>query len=344
MMDPAVVELLCARLRSRANQVAMKRAVVFMTLVAALGTACKNGPKATPGAPAGTTTAAVAPGAPASAGNAKGAPPASPAPSDPLAHPLFWSVEKAGKTTYFLGTMHVGIDAEARLPAIVWDKLHAAKTFAMEADLDDPAVASLLQPTARSLHQDLGDAYWKKLEDAMGPGVATALDHLPPLVPATALALRGLPPTAPMDQVLSTRATGEHKQLVFLEPVTRQLAILGKWMDLKALKMMLDELPEGERHAKAMLDAYIAGDEPAMVALSDREKTDALLHGYTAAEYDQEMNEMLYDRNSSWIDAIEKLHAEGGGFVAVGALHLLGPRSVLAILAGKGYRVTRIAP
>jgi len=320
----------------------MKRAVVFVTLVAALGTACKNSPKAT----AGATTAASATEGPASAtGHEKAAPPpASPAPADPLTHPLFWSVEKAGQTTYFLGTMHVGIDAEARLPAIVWDKLHAAKTFAMEADLDDPAVASLLRPTARSLHQDLGEAYWKKLEEAMGPSVATAIDHLPPLVPATGLALRGLAPTSPMDQVLSTRATGEHKQLVFLEPVSRQLAILGKWMDLKALKMMLDELPEGERYAKAMLDAYIAGDEPAMVALSDREKTEALLHGYTAAEYDQEMNEMLYDRNASWIDAIEKLHAEGDGFVAVGALHLLGPRSVLAILAGKGYRVTRIAP
>jgi len=323
----------------------MKRAVVFVTLVAALATACKNGPKATAGGPAGTSTAAAATETPASVtGNTKATPPANPVPGDPLAHPLFWSVEKAGTTTYFLGTMHVGIDAEARLPAIVWDKLHAAKTFAMEANLDDPVVASLLQPTERSLHRDLGDAYWKKLEDAMGPSIATALDHLPPLVPATTLALRGLPLTAPMDKVLSAHATAEHKQLVFLEPVTRQLAILGKWMDLRALKMMLDELPEGERHAKAMLDAYIAGDEPAMVALSDREKTDALLHGYTAAEYDQEMNEMLYDRNSSWIDAIEQLHADGGGFVAVGALHLLGPRSVLAILAGKGYRVTRLAP
>ena len=281
MMDPAVVGLLYARLLSRANHVAMKRAVVFVTLVAALGTACKNGPKAPAGA---TTAAAVTEGSASVTGTSKAAPPpANTVPADPLRHPLFWSVEKAGKTTYFLGTMHVGIDAEARLPVIVWDKLHAAKTFAMEADLDDPAVASLLQPTERSLHQDLGDAYWKKLEDAMGPSVAAALDHLPPLVPATALALRGMPPTSPMDKVLSTHATDEHKQLVFLEPVRRQLAILGKWMDLKALKMMLDELPESERHAKAMLDAYIAGDEPTMVALSDREKTDALLHGYTAA-------------------------------------------------------------
>jgi uncharacterized protein len=291
----------------------MKRAVVFLTLVAALGTACRSHPEAT-----GAAT--------------------------PLSHPLFWSVEKAGKTTYFLGTMHVGVDAEKRLPAIVWSKFHAAKSFAMEADLEAPEAASLLKPTASSLRQDLGDGYWKKLEDAMGPSVAGSLDHLPPMIPAAVLAVRGLPPTSPMDKVLSEHAVGEHKQQVFLEPVTRQLAILGKWMDVKALKMILDELPEGERHAKAMLDAYVEGDEQAIVALSDREKDDALHHGYTAAEYDQEMDEMLYQRNASWIDALEKLHAEGGGFVAVGALHLVGPRSVLDLLAHKGYQVTRIAP
>jgi uncharacterized protein YbaP (TraB family) len=38
------------------------------------------------------------------------------------------------------------------------------------------------------------------------------------------------------------------------------------------------------------------------------------------------------------------LHAAGGGFVAVGALHLVGPRSVLDVLAHRGYRVTRLAP
>jgi uncharacterized protein YbaP (TraB family) len=316
----------------------MKRAVVFVTLVAALGAACKKAPDATvaatPATPAAVTPALAAAG---SAHPGTGT-------ADPLPHPLFWAVEKAGQTTYFLGTMHAGIDAEARLPAIVWTKLHAAKTFAMEADLDDPAAASLLEPTASSLHHDLGDGYWKKLEDAMGASVASALDHLPPMVPAAALAMRGLPPTPAMDKVLSTRAAGEHKQLVFLEPVARQLALLGKWMDVKALKMILDELPENEQHARAMLAAYIEGDEPAIVALSDGEKADALHHGYTAAEYDQEMNEMLYNRNASWIDAIEKLHAEGGGFVAVGALHLLGPRSVLTLLAHKGYQVTRVAP
>jgi uncharacterized protein YbaP (TraB family) len=240
--------------------------------------------------------------------------------------------------------MHVGIDAEARLPALVWTKLAAARVFAMEADLDDPQAAAAIQPTAGSLRQALGEVYWKKLEIAMGASVASAVEHLPPMVPAAALSMRGLPSTPPMDRVLAARAVGARKPVIFLEPAARQLALLGKWMDIKALKMMLDQLPAGEQRVRAMLAAYAEGNERKLLAISDGEKADALQHGYTAGEYEQEMNDLLYNRNASWIEAIEKLHAEGGGFVAVGALHLLGPRSVLDLLAHKGYRVTRLTP
>jgi uncharacterized protein YbaP (TraB family) len=122
------------------------------------------------------------------------------------------------------------------------------------------------------------------------------------------------------------------------------MEILGKWMDIKALKMILDGLPDAEQHAQAMLDAYAEGSERKILAVNDNEKTEALQHGYTAAEYDQEMAELLYNRNASWIAPLERLHAAGGGFVAVGALHLLGPRSVLDLLARRGYKVTRVVP
>lgn len=326
----------------------MKRAVFVSSIVAAVGlglfvpsagailsTGCRKATEV-------SATHEVAETKQAATGSGASPAAASAATEKPLPRPLLWAIEKDGKTTYFLGTMHVGI-APDRLPASVWDKLHAAKTFAMEADLDDPAaVAALLKPTQGSLHDQLGDDYWKKLEAAMGTGVARALDHMPPMIPAAALSLRGLPQTVPMDKALAARAGDDHKQIVFLEPASRQLAILGKWMNVKALKMMLDELSQEEQHARAMLDAYADGDEARLVALADGEKQEALRHGYTPAEYDQEMNEMLYDRNAAWLDALEKLHAAGGGFVAVGALHLVGPRSVLALLASKGYRVTRL--
>ncbi|HEY0193496.1 MAG TPA: TraB/GumN family protein [Kofleriaceae bacterium] len=311
----------------------MTRIIAILTLVA--GIACRS--HDTPSTP--TTVAG-----PTSAETGAAARAAQPAPSDPLPHPLFWSIEKDGKTTYLLGTMHVGIDAQARLPAIVWAKFHAATTFAMEANLDDPEAAAMIKPTGVSLHDQLGEVYWKKLVDALGPGMARAFDHLPPLVPATALSTRGLPTTDPMDKTLAARAAAEHKQLIYLEQAKFQIALLAKWMDLKALKVALDELPSNEQHARDTIAAYVSGDEAGLLAIRDGEREDALHHGYTEAEYDQEMTELLFNRNASWIDAIDRLHTVGGGFVAVGALHLLGAHSVLELLAQRGYRITRITP
>ena len=289
------------------------RLVVLGALAAALGGACRNAADSAPAAGV-------------------------------LPHPLLWSAEKDGKTTYLFGTMHAGVDAATRLPPIVWNKLDAAPAFAMEADLDDPAAAAAIQPTASSLRDELGDAYWQKLETAIGAATARAVEHLPPMVPAVALSTRGLPSTPAMDKVLSARAVGEHKPIVFLEPATRQLALLGKWLDLRALRMMLDDVPANEQHARAMLAAYVAGDDRKILALGDDERAEALRHGYTAPEYDREMEELLYGRNASWIAAIEKLHDGGGGFVAVGALHLVGPRSVLDLLAQRSYHVARVVP
>lgn len=320
----------------------MKRVVILLvSAVATAGIGCHR----QEAKPATTGSDVGAKPAPAPPPVAKSDPWQKPdAAKDPLPHPLFWSVEKDGKTTYFLGTMHLGVDASSRLPDLVWQKLDGAKAFAMETDLDAAGGLDGMRRKDGSLHKDLGDDYWKKLLDALGPGAGPQMDHMKPMVPAATLSMRGLPITLPMDMVLSARAKNENKPIVFLEPADRQIAILDKWMDVKALKMMLDELPEGEQHSKEMLAAYIEGDEKKIVAISDSEKDDAIKHGYTAAEYDQEMNEMLYNRNASWIDALEKLHADGGGFVAVGAMHLLGKRSVLDLLARKGYKVTRITP
>src|SRR5512139_170993 len=117
---------------------------------------------------------------------------------DPLKAIFFWSAEKDGKTTYFLGTMHMGVEPETRLPQIVWDKLDAAKTFAMEADLSDPKLGDVMMRTKGSLHEDLGDDYWAKLEAAVGP-MAKQMDRLTPMAAAAMMALKDLPKTSPMD-------------------------------------------------------------------------------------------------------------------------------------------------
>jgi uncharacterized protein len=262
-------------------------------------------------------------------------------PVPPLPHPLFWAITKDGTTTYAFGTMHAGVDAEQRLPKLVWEKLALEPAFAMETDLHDPVLATIGQRTSGTLHEDLGSEYWKKLEDKLGSQVAKQIDHMKPMIPASILALKGLPATPPMDGALLERATATGKRVVYLEQAADEIAVLDRVLDLRMLKLMLDE-PDLEKDSRDMLDAYVSGDEAKIVAVNDNQKIEALAHGFSPAEYEQQMEDLLYHRNSAWIPVIEKLHANGGGFIAVGALHLVGPKSVLALLAAKGYRIQRV--
>jgi uncharacterized protein len=263
---------------------------------------------------------------------------------DPVKRPLLWSIEKDGKTSYALGTMHLGIDPNTRLPDLVWQKLDASPTFAMETDLAEGAKLEVLRKDGTTLRQELGDDYWKKLEDALGVGEASRMLQFKPMIPATLLSKRGLPDTVAMDGVLHGRALNGKKAIVFLEPFSAQAAVLLKWMNAQALKDMLDDVPGLEQRSKDMLAAYIAGDEGKIVAIADSERVNWLQKGHPASQYDEQMEDLLYKRNASWIAPIEKLHAAGGGFIAVGAMHLVGPRSVLEILEKKGYKVTRLTP
>ena len=266
------------------------------------------------------------------------------APKDPVKKAFFWSAEKDGKTTYLLGTMHMGVDAEVRLPQIVWDRLDEAKTFAMEADVSDPKLAQTMFRSQGKLRDELGAAYWKKLEAIVGEDLAAQLDKMTVMGAAALMALKDLPKTPPMDAVLLGRAMNQKKTIVYLEEGALQAQVLAKHMSLKALKMMIDTADKGAAHSKQMLDAYLAGDPDGILKVTEEQKGDALAHGFTEAEYTAQMEDILYKRNASWIPVIEKLHASGGGFVAVGALHLIGKRSVLEMLEKRGFKITPITP
>src|SRR5262245_43570914 len=102
---------------SRATQQIMKRLAVLVTLAGALGGACDKARSTAETAGTGS----AAPAAHGALGNKSAASQAATAAQ--VQHPLLWSVENAGHTTYFFGTMHSGVDAATQLPEIVWSKL-----------------------------------------------------------------------------------------------------------------------------------------------------------------------------------------------------------------------------
>jgi uncharacterized protein YbaP (TraB family) len=307
--------------------VGMKRRLV---VILALFVACRDSSRATQPAPV------------AQPGNVD--PWTQPAPAkDPLKRPLLWSLEKDGRTSYLLGTMHGGVDPTTRLPDLVWQKLDGSPAFAMETDLSKAQI-DFRRHDGKTLRDELGAEYWQKLEAALGAGVADRLLNMTPMIPATTLSMRDLPETPPMDGVLHGHAQNAHKRLIYLEDASLQLAVLARWMNARALQDILDDLPGVKQRSLAMLASYVAGDEAGIQAVMQAERERWLAKGRPAAEYDEQMEDVLYRRNASWIDAIEKAHGEGGVFIAVGALHALGPRSVLDLLAKRGFTVTRLVP
>ena len=124
----------------------MKRGFGLLVMIVSLvgtGASCKRAEKR-------SETPPTPPKVTADAGSAAAAPDPwqqQTAKKDPLKKMFFWAAEKDGKTSYLLGTMHMGVEAETRLPQIVWDKLDAAPTFAMEADISDPNLAATMMRT-----------------------------------------------------------------------------------------------------------------------------------------------------------------------------------------------------
>jgi uncharacterized protein YbaP (TraB family) len=51
---------------------------------------------------------------------------------------------------------------------------------------------------------------------------------------------------------------------------------------------------------------------------------------------------VLYARNRALADTLAPHLKHGGAFVAIGAAHLVGPRSVTELLRARGWKITRV--
>ena len=251
-----------------------------------------------------------------------------------IAKPFFYTVKgPEGQAGYLLGTMHMGVDAAKELPTAVWDALAASKSLTIEADITDVKIAmGLMLPKGQNLKDVLGEETWALLVEKLGEPTAKMLLPMKPAAAAATLAVKGLPMTVPMDLALLNQARESDKTLTYLEDAAFQLAMLDKVMNADTVREMLTN-PEAT-DMKTMLATYRSGDEKAL--LREMENTTSL--GENGAE---KLEALLFDRNSNWIPMLEELFATKGAFVAVGAAHLIGPRSVVDLLTKKGYTIER---
>lgn len=260
-----------------------------------------------------------------------------------VAAPYFYRIEKGGKVSHILGTRHLGVSLD-KMPASVVAAIRSAAVAVFEVAPGDEAERPA--PSGPPLPARLGPELWGRYRRLVGQANARGVEH-----------------GAPSDAIITLIALYEHKLTSLdleleqvavsakiptqgLESAAFQQRLLGELLDVRMLRAAIAETPDRaalERDAAEDLREYCAGTDETP-GVDDRERARLRAAGFSEAEIDRMDQRLIFERNAAWIPQLERILDGGGAFIAVGADHLTGARGVIALLAARGYRATRVAP
>ena len=261
---------------------------------------------------------------------------------------FLWRISRDGRESFLYGTLHAGRPEWFALGPRTEASLSRAGTLALEIDVTDPAVQAALQVATQGPPRMLPAELMRSLRaawateclpaDTLNRGAAEF--HVMQLGVAQAQR-QGLFPLYGAESVLLMRSLGRQRPVVGLESVQTQLSALLARNDEEAATMVrgaLAELqrPQAARALERLTRAWVTGD------LKDLE-AHAEWCGCVNTPTERESYARLVDgRNPGMVNAIERLHANASVFAAVGALHLVGPQGLPALLTARGFKVSRV--
>jgi uncharacterized protein len=264
---------------------------------------------------------------------------------------ILWTVKGRQNTVYLLGSIHVLRASDAALPAAAEHAFDDAERLVMEIDLDEPgsdplAMAAEMQqaallPEGQTLKGVLGSDYDRINDRARKAGLdLDSLDAYAPWFVAISLlelelASRGFSAEYGIEQTLTARAVADHKPIEGLETAAQQFQMLASMplpQQKRFLLMTLEESAQLDRELGELLRAWQSGDAEALAGLLSTEYE----------EFPDLYRRLTVDRNRAWVDRLAALLDERDDYlVVVGALHLVGPESVVDLLRKRGCTVTQ---
>lgn len=266
--------------------------------------------------------------------------------------PPVWSVAGRTNTVYLFGSVHLLKPGEFVLQGALEEAYEDAEAVFLEVDMDD---LSPLELAAATAHRAI-DPQGRSLDELMGGDAALARDRareagidlslLGQLEPwfagltivSLALARDGYVADAGVEQVVQVRAAADDKEILGLETLDEQLAALDSMEIGVQREFLLKALDDAQRPADALetfLRSWREGDDEALA--------EELASEFAGAP--ELYRSLMLDRNRNWVERISGLLDDSRDYlVVVGALHLVGPDGLPALLAARGLRVTRHGP
>ncbi|MGW9231556.1 TraB/GumN family protein [Pseudorhizobium sp. NPDC055634] len=273
---------------------------------------------------------------------------------------LFWRIERPGiPASYLLGTMHVTDPRVLRMPPGAAEAHAGAKVIVIESDeiLDErkAAAAILSRPEltmftdGRSIENLLSPEDLEVLREGLEKRglVLSAVSRMKPWMLAGFVATSACESARKadggvfLDKKIALDAIASGKPVKGLETLQEQLAAMAEMPIDFHLQALVETVRLGDRMddvVETMTGLYLSGDTgltiPALRALTPT-LTDEDESAYAAFE-----SAVISDRNHRMAERVGPILAEGGAFVAVGALHLPGEAGLVELFRRQGFTVT----
>jgi uncharacterized protein YbaP (TraB family) len=270
------------------------------------------------------------------------------------AQSYLWEVSSLTNKVYLYGTVHAGKRQWFPLPEAVENAFVDSAVLAVEADITDMKALRKSSDAMAYKYPDVlknhvpPEQYARLLKLLPRYGITESqVSSMKPFLAVSVLvfaewARSGFITQYGVDTYLLRKAQAEQKPVIELEGIEAQ----GRLMDTLTEKQVqdlfkgtLDALEEDltTEQVKGLVAAWQAGDPAALLEIARRynEKVPG------AAEFE---DKFIWQRHNDMAKKIEGWLAERRKpyFIAVGALHLAGPKGLVEILRKRGYVVRQL--
>lgn len=266
---------------------------------------------------------------------------------------FLWQVNSPTNTVYLLGSIHYLSEASYPLPAVMETAFAEAEVLVLEADVGSTPEAELetglvlLQRAAPEPGETLGEVlspetYGLAAQQAQALGLPLEVFQayepwfLAVSMTAVKLISLGFTPEYGVDQYFQQQAQTADKPVLFLETVAQQADLFEQLSvdeQRQFMQQTLAELDQTEASINAIVAAWSRGDTEAMAAI--------LLESFE--NYPRMEQVFLRDRNRDWLSQIQNFLGDDEDYlVVVGALHLVGPDSLIELLEQQGYEAEQL--
>lgn len=268
--------------------------------------------------------------------------------TDQAQGPAMWKVADEDTTIYLFGTVHALPETVQWLNGPISDALASSDAIVTEIIMDETTDAKMLKlvgetgmlPPDTTLRSLLDEEQTKTYEAALAKlGMpAAAFDRFEPWYAGMVLTMlpllqQGYSPDAGVEEVLLKRAGEIDRQA--LETLDFQIGLfdgLPQESQIAFLVQTAGNVDNITAQLDQMVAEWLEGDADQLAVLMNEGLTDKIL-----------AEQLLFARNRNWADWIdERLEEPGTIFVAVGAGHLAGDKSVQDALEENGIVAERV--